>query len=891
MHCCKHFPLFTQIPVYATSPVIAFGRTLLQDLYSSNPLAATFISPSGAQPEAEAVSANDVSKTSILAQAPTSEEIAKYFSLITPLKYSQPYPPTAASFAPSLEGLTLTAFNSGHTVGGTIWHIQHGMESIVYAIDWNQARENVIGGAAWFGGIGASEVIEQLRRPTALVCSSKGGNKVALSGGRKKRDELLLDNIKSSLIKDGTVLIPTDSSARVLELAWILEKAWQEGQNDPALKGAKVFLASKSGLATVRHARSLLEWMDDSIVREFEGDEEAVTKNHRRTGSKQTNGQPEMSRPFEFKQVKMIERQAQLEKALSAKGPKVILASDLSLDWGYSKQVFQHICPNPENLVLLTEKTTGELGSEIWKWFNDRQDGVALEKTSDGDQLEQVHTGGRTLSLHQITKGPLDEQELHVYQQYMATQNELQASFVPGQEPGTGGVDDAAEDSDSSSDEDEDEEHQGRVLNVSAAIGNAGRRKAAISDEDMGVGILLRKKGVYDFDVRNKKGRNTVFPYVHSRKRADEFGEYIRPEDYLRAEEKEEEPSQMPGSRFGAGWKRKFDNDKGAQQDSPSKRRQTGKGERSSDPTQDAIDAIVNGGIADDSDESEEKEEAEPEKDDVGGPSKVIYSSATVTVNARLAYVDFAGVHDQRSLQMLIPLIGPRKLVLTAGAMEETEALAADCKSLLAMDEGESEASKAAEIFAPAVGDTVDASVDTNAWIVKLSRNLVRRLQWQAVRTMNVVTLTGQLKAEQLVHEEDAAVVSNKKQKLLKEDDKSQVDHPMAEQVEKEVDPLLDIVPSNMATASRSGAQPLHVGDIRLADLRRLMTGAGYLAEFRGAGTLVINGNIAVRKLATGKIVVEGMPTNAAMTPSQGRSNYHEVKRQIYSTLASVGAG
>ncbi len=46
-HCCKHIPIFSQIPVYATPPVIAFGRTLLQDLYSSTPLAATFIPGSG----------------------------------------------------------------------------------------------------------------------------------------------------------------------------------------------------------------------------------------------------------------------------------------------------------------------------------------------------------------------------------------------------------------------------------------------------------------------------------------------------------------------------------------------------------------------------------------------------------------------------------------------------------------------------------------------------------------------------------------------------------------------------------------------------------------------------------------------------------------------------
>jgi cleavage and polyadenylation specificity factor subunit 2 len=97
------------------------------------------------------------------------------------------------------------------------------MESIVYAVDWNQVRENVIGGAAWFGGIGGSEVIEQLRRPTALVCSSRGGNTIALSGGRRKRDDLLLDHIRTSVAKGGSVLVPVDSSARVLEIAWLLE--------------------------------------------------------------------------------------------------------------------------------------------------------------------------------------------------------------------------------------------------------------------------------------------------------------------------------------------------------------------------------------------------------------------------------------------------------------------------------------------------------------------------------------------------------------------------------------------------------------------------------------------------------------------------------------------
>lgn len=896
VHCCKHLPVFTQIPVYATNPVIAFGRTLLQDLYSSQPLAATFITPSGPQIEVEAFSANDTTRTNILAPAPTPEEIAKYFALITPLKYSQPYQPSASKFAPPLEGLTLTAFNSGHTVGGTIWHIQHGMESIVYAVDWNQVRENVIGGAAWFGGIGGSEVIEQLRRPTALVCSSKGGDTVALSGGRKKRDDLLLDHIRSSIAKGGTVLIPTDSSARVLEIAWLLEKSWQEGSTDQTLKKAKVFLASKSGIATMRHARSLLEWMDDSIVREFEGEDDSGPRTHRRTGSKQVNGQPgKPARPFEFKHVKMVERVSQLEKALKGDGPRVILASDLSLDWGYSKTILQEISSNPENLVILTQKLESgsnapeNLGQTLWKWFEERQDGVALEKASDGDQIEQVHSGGRSLTVRQVSKAPLEGKEMQLYQQYMATQQQLHASSLPRNESG-GAAAAAAEDddSDSSSSEDSEDEGQGRVLNVSAALGHAGRKKAAVSDEDLGVSILLRKKGVYDFDVRNKKGRNAVFPYVHTRKRGDDLGEYIRAEDYLRAEEKEE-PDARRDPTFGIALsqKRKRDDTRNGNGVGANKRLQIMKGEPAAETTQEGTNGMPDAQDDDDSDDSVE----ETEKEAFEGPVKAVVTTNMLNVNARLAFVDFAGIHDQRSLQMLIPLISPRKLILTAGTKKETETLASDCRSLLAVKDNQVDGASAADIFTPIPNQTVDASVDTNAWIVKLSRNLVKRLHWQSVRAMNVVTLTAQLKGEMLVAVESSAAVSNKKQKLLKGELGAETAGIGMNATRDEISPLLEVVPTNMAAASRSIAQPLHVGDMRLADLRRLMVATGHSAEFRGEGTLLIDGNITVKKLGTGKIVVEGATANAIVTSNRGRSNFQEVKKQIYAGLAVVAGG
>lgn len=149
-HCCKHIPHFVKIPVYATTPVISLGRTLLQDLYSSNPLAASIIPASSlAEITYSTAFSTEGSSPNILLQPPTSDEIVQFFSLINPLKYSQPHQPLPSPFSPPLDGLTITAYNAGHSLGGTIWHIQYGLESVVYAVDWNQAKENVLSGAAW----------------------------------------------------------------------------------------------------------------------------------------------------------------------------------------------------------------------------------------------------------------------------------------------------------------------------------------------------------------------------------------------------------------------------------------------------------------------------------------------------------------------------------------------------------------------------------------------------------------------------------------------------------------------------------------------------------------------------------------------------------------------
>jgi cleavage and polyadenylation specificity factor subunit 2 len=905
--------------------VISLGRTLLQDLYSSTPLASTFLPLQSVSDEPSGnLSATAGSRRSnILLQSPTADEIASYFSLVNPLKFSQPHQPSASPFSPPLNGLTLTAYNAGHSLGGTIWHLQHGMESIVYAVDWNQARENVFSGAAWFGGAASgAEIIEQLRDPTALVCSSKGGDKLTLAGGRLKRDELLLEMVRSSVAKGGTVLIPTDSSARVLELAYVLEHAWRQDQTSAGggkkLTGVKLFLASKRAGATMRYARSMIEWMDDAVARDIEAEGRSnANKSHKRTDSKQTttvNGDQKDGRnqetskgPFDFKHLKIIERQSGLDRILANPGPQVILASDASMEWGFSKESLRRVAQKAENLVILTEHAAGRtnssgsrsgIGQTLWEWYEERRDGVALEPSTDGSNLEQVHTGGRELEFQDIERSGLDTNDQLIYQQYLATQlhlkNAMQSRNVNPLDTTADAVE--ADDASSSSSDESDSEQQGRALNFSTTMAHSSRNKLGMTAEELGVDILTQRRGMHDYDVRGKRGRERMFPFVGKRKREDDFGDVIRPEEYLRAEEREEVDGDSnpldPRKEAAPGQKRKWTevgfsgNGFGRRMSQgASKRQQLRKGS-ASDDERPGHHANMNGQQEEDA--LDEGSDAEEETDAFQGPGKAVFKTSSVNINARLAFVDFSGLHDQRSLQMLIPLIHPRKLVLVGGTEDETASLATDCRNLaIVRGDTQSDESKL-DVFTPSIGEVIDASVDTNAWVVKLSNSLLKHLTWQNVRGLGVVALTGQLGAEEI--DEGFSEAMPKKQRLMKDEAGSENKRPQPKPNE-DISPVLDVIPTTMAASSRPATQPLHVGDLRLADLRKLMQSSGHSAEFRGEGTLLIDGLVTVRKTGTGKVEVEGGGLSDRSRSRRFDGSFVSVKRKIYEGLAIVAGG
>ena len=917
-HCCKHFPLFTRIPTYATNPVISLGRTLLQDLYASSPTAASAIPKSDISETFYSLSLNKDDFSNILYEPPTSDEIARYFSLVHPLKYSQSHEPSSSPFSPSFNDLSITAYSAGHSLGGTIWHIQHGVESVVYAVDWNQAREHVFPGAAWLSGgagIGSAEIMEALKRPTALVCSSKSALKVASSGGLKKRDESLLKIINDTVSAGGNVLVASDTSARALELAYTLESAWQEAhQNvsvDSPLRKANLCFASRTCGATMRYARSMLEWMEEGIVREFElaGSSKSNRAEHQQGGQPgfKVSGEDQRRNkmPFDLIHLRLVERKQQLLRLLAAEKPCVVLSSDSTLEWGLSREVLRNMADNEKDTVVFTErvgdsqKSTKTIGRRLWELI-DEQERNSEDVSNNGASLT-LRLAGQELPFEIASIKALEKDELTLYQQYLARRQQSRNILQPDEgivlETSADAVDDQS--STSSSSEESDIDMQGKAMNISTMLSHS-KHKVGVSDVELGINVLLRRNGIYDYHVRAKKGREKMFPFVAKRRRGDDFGDLIRPEDYLRAEERDDadgmDSRSAPSSAGDVlGRKRKWgDLNPGKKQGG--RKLRNGVHKR---PKNDELgsDHYLKNNIGDTAtrlvDDENDLVDSDDEFEDVAhnGPSKVVSTIENIKLKLRVAFVNFSGLHDRRSLQMLIPMIKPRKLILTGGEEDETLSLAEDCRKLFNSESGKESGSNIS-IYTPVIGSTVDASVDTSAWVVKISHELYKKLHWQHVRNLGVVTLTGQLKAAASSNEAVEAA-QRKKLKLSQKEENlvnAQARPLESQKADKSQVPLLDVVSSYGSLTRRLQAQSLHVGDLRLADLRRLMQASGRTAEFRGEGTLLIDEAVAVRKSGTGQIEVEsagvGFPGHRV-----ANSAFFDVKRKVYEGLALVAGG
>jgi len=432
------YPEFRAIPAYATLPVIRMSQMMTLDTYRTMGLCGAF--------DCEEVI--------------TPQDVELIWSEVHNVKYSQPL---HLHFSPKVEGTVITAYNAGHSLGGSLWKIGDGIDNIVVAFDWNHARDAHLSGAFLEPKTGT--VVNDLQKPSILITSTNTNSGLPLTKARQQ----FLDYLNAAISKGGTVLIPTSSGSRVLELMLILDKHLAGKKNQVPL-----IYCSYHGKQSMTQASSMLEWMVPSIISDWQLQNES---------------------PFDTRNVRYAKDYAELKQ----KWPqthKIILADGEALESGPSKEIFYDaIVGDDTSSVILTEICPeGTLGHEL----------VTAAGTNELTHLSAM-LPPTSLATHEYLKG--NDLKLYNEKQEEILRNaneEVEQSRRNKELIDASAMEEAAELSESEGGEEEEE----------------------VSTD--GSAILLGDSGVYDYQCATlDKRANKMFPFLVKKRKADDYGAFI----------------------------------------------------------------------------------------------------------------------------------------------------------------------------------------------------------------------------------------------------------------------------------------------------------------------------------------------------------------------------
>ena len=338
--------------VYSTLPVSVLGRLSLQERTVNAPTLGTAKS----EDEYEYLSTKDIDKA---------------FDRITTLRYSQP---TILS-----HGISITAYPAGHTIGGTIWNIRKDQENIVVMVDWNHAKERVIGGHL------ENKTLRLLDRASCLITDVRGCSQSIPT--RKTREQRFIsisalsssnvDSVTNALNSGKCVFIPAPPPARSLELLTLIDITKQ-------LSIYPIFYLGKTTQKAVAQTRTMLEWLSGEITSDS---------------------------PLALPSITLVHEYAELSSGKP--GPRLVIVDDVNLHPGtFAYQTF------------LDFKETGNL--MLFPSNKVSPNSISANLLQETNTLPQ--TISKPLKIPHIERDPLEQEELSQYKRTKSLAAEKLAS-------------------------------------------------------------------------------------------------------------------------------------------------------------------------------------------------------------------------------------------------------------------------------------------------------------------------------------------------------------------------------------------------------------------------------------------------------------------------------
>lgn len=800
----SHF--ISRIDVYATLPISNLGRVSTIDYYVNRGIVGPFTT-------------NEMDL----------DDIERAFDFIKSLRYSQ-----IVDLKFKFDGLTLTAFNSGSTPGGSLWCISTYEEKLIYAKRWNHTKGTLLNGANLLDNSG--KPISALMRPSAIITTF---DKFGVSKPFKRRNREFKDLIKQLITKksiNNTIIIPVEITNRFLELFVIIhELTYNSNKLGQPLNIPVLFISYSRG-RNLTYAKSMLEWLTASLLKNW--------------GAKDNKSPFIMGNYFHV---------IKIEELNKFQGPKICLVSNVDT---LVNEVIDKL-NNSDNLnIILTESISkinpnpDSLLSKFYERWN-----VSIKSDSnfkDGNTIQFKDSIALTVWKNEYLK----DKELEDFRTKIIERRETnkrkENQLRQELEKGT--------DSFQMNNGNNMNGIRNNGFNINGISNNEGRNNEedddGEDDDDDDIFLMKNRTNInnqnYEIPVdmyTTGKSKYKMFPFNPKREKPDDYGTIVDFTKFIPKEERDAEPEndEIEDSNTSnkdktilRGAKRKHINLDGRNRNkSGNEYYNIDEGEEDEDEyiiTDIPIKRTKRGQPSKDinyNEDSNENFDNIDYLDALNNPSKRICETKTIVLNVNLIPFSLENIVDQRSAAVIWPLLKSRKIILLGPPEAQNKTIINNLNK------------KNIDVVKTRFSDKIVIDTKIKTLDISIDMKLDQLLNWQKIGNDHTIAqVVGRLVKEQPKDHGNEHYHSREKL-ILKALDKPSVLHPTG---------------------------TLSVGDVRLAELKRKLTEQDHSAEFKGEGMLVVDNEVAVRKINDGETIIDGSPSEL----------FDTVKSMITEMLAKI---
>lgn len=230
-------------------------------------------------------------------------------------------------------------------------------------------------------------------------------------------------------------------------------------------------------------------------------------------------------------------------------------------------------------------------------------------------------------------------------------------------------------------------------------------------------------------------------------------------------------------------------------------------------------------------------------------PTKCISSRKIVDIRAHIQHIDFEGRSDGESLMKILSQLRPRRVVIVRGDENSSQTVANHCEQNIG-----------SKVFMPHTGETIDATTESSIYQVRLTEALVSELEFQKGKDAEIAWINGQITIRtKLIENADSNMDDEDNVEITGDDNRVIALDPL---------PSDKIPPHNF----------VFLNELKLAAFKEVLVKNNISSEISGGMLLCCNGTIAVKRIDTGKVIIEGCLSE----------EYYKIRELLYEQYAIV---